>query len=140
MSIFQRQHDAASAFHWQLLHLAPGSDPGLYKAWVLLGSDLYAVPLRIPRSFYVNAALVPEDAQAIGLHQRVCKALPYRQVAANVYAVLPAAGPSCGLAVDAPPPQIHRVSVLPRICVRPVTCSGLLPQPPFLCCNGLRAP
>lgn len=30
-SIFARQHNAASAKHWQILQLAPTSQPGLYK-------------------------------------------------------------------------------------------------------------
>eukprot|EP00873_Tetraselmis_striata_P038899 jgi/Tetstr1/459163/TSEL_004609.t1 len=87
-SIFARQHNAASANHWQILQLAPTSQPGLYKAWVLLGTDLYAVPLRVPRHFYVNAMLDPEEAAGLGLSTRVSRTLPDSHRAGNIYEVV----------------------------------------------------
>ena len=30
------------------------SQPGMFKLWALVNSDLYSVKLRVPRIFYVN--------------------------------------------------------------------------------------
>lgn len=35
---------------------------GVYKAWVVINGRMHAVPLRIPRSFYVDAAAAPGSA------------------------------------------------------------------------------
>jgi hypothetical protein len=59
------------------------------QAWVLLGSALYGVPLRIPRRFYVNAALEPEDAATmLGLSSRVSRTLPGPHPPGHVYEVV----------------------------------------------------
>lgn len=55
------------------------------QAWVLLGTDLYAVPLRVPRHFYVNAMLDPEEAAGLGLSTRVSRTLPDSHRAGNIY-------------------------------------------------------
>ena len=39
---------------WQIVHLAETGHPGQYKLWALIGSDLHAVKVQVPRIFYVN--------------------------------------------------------------------------------------
>ena len=61
---------------------------GLFKAWALVGARLYSVPLRVPRRFYVNSVLPPEDpespAQTLG-GLRVTRTLPFGREAFHIY-------------------------------------------------------
>ena len=57
------------------------------QAWVLVNRQVYAVPLRVPRTFYVNSSLPAEDAVAQALGRRVIRTLPYGQEPLNVYQV-----------------------------------------------------
>ena len=61
---------------------------GLFKAWALVGARLYSVPLRVPRRFYVNSVLPPEDpespAQTLG-GLRVNRTLPFGREAFHIY-------------------------------------------------------
>lgn len=57
------------------------------QAWVLVNKQVYAVPLRVPRTFYVNSSLAPEDPIAVALGRRVIRTLPYGQEPFNVYQV-----------------------------------------------------
>ena len=59
---------------------------GLFKAWALVGPRLYSVPLRVPRRFYVNSVLPPDNsespAQTLG-GLRVTRTLPFGREALN---------------------------------------------------------
>ena len=57
------------------------------QAWVLVNRQVYAVPLRVARTFYVNSSLPPEDPLAAALGRRVVRTLPYGQEPHNVYQV-----------------------------------------------------
>ncbi len=52
---------------------------------------LYAVPLRVPRTFYVNSLLAPEDpespAQTLG-GLKITRTLPFGREAFHLYQVL----------------------------------------------------
>lgn len=70
--------------------LTPGLDAGCFKAWVLVGSQMYAVNLRVPRTFYINTPLAPESDLITSLG-----GLPVKQLLPNgrevhgLYKVLP---------------------------------------------------
>ena len=74
-------------------HLHPNEEVGyrfwlmLVQAWVLVNRQVYAVPLRVARSFYVNSGLPPEDPVAVALGRRVVRTLPYGQEPHNIYQV-----------------------------------------------------
>ena len=76
--------------HLPRLHCQGGLHPtaGVFKAWVLVGARLYSVPLRVPRRFYVNSVLAPEDpespAQTLG-GLRVNRTLPFGTEAFHIY-------------------------------------------------------
>ena len=55
------------------------------QVWVLVESSLYAVPLKVPRKFYVNSTLPPDDPTAAALGPRVSRTLPYGAEAHNIY-------------------------------------------------------
>lgn len=57
----------------------------MLQAWVLVDSSLYAVPLKVPRMFYVNSTLPPDDPTAAALGPRVSRTLPYGAEAHNIY-------------------------------------------------------
>ena len=39
---------------FQVIQIAETGTPGLFKLWALVGSDLHAIRLNVPRIFYVN--------------------------------------------------------------------------------------
>ena len=39
---------------WQIVQIAETGDAGVYRLWAIVGSDLHAIKLVIPRVFYVN--------------------------------------------------------------------------------------
>ena len=61
---------------------------GVFKAWALVGARLYSVPIRVPRKFYVNSVLPPEDpespAQTLG-GLKVSRTLPFGREAFHIY-------------------------------------------------------
>ncbi|PRW20477.1 DNA polymerase epsilon catalytic subunit A [Chlorella sorokiniana] len=75
-AMFQQQAAAATAAHWQIVNIAPTAQPGVYKAWTVINGRMTAVPLRIPRAFYVDAAAAPGTPEADGFGQQVKRTLP----------------------------------------------------------------
>lgn len=65
----------------------PPSLAGVYKAWVVINGRMTAVPLRIPRSFYVDATEPPGSALTVGLGPAVKRTLPRGAVPAHTYQV-----------------------------------------------------
>lgn len=63
---------------------------GVFKAWVLVAARLYAVPLRVPRTFYVNSIRAPTDggspAQTLG-GLKVQRTLPFGREPFHLYQV-----------------------------------------------------
>ena len=86
---FRQQQARAAAAHWQLLQLAPTGVPGTFKAWVLADQAMYAVPLRVPRTLYVDSALPPTAPGAAALGRPVRAALPFGRAPQHVYQVGP---------------------------------------------------
>jgi DNA polymerase epsilon subunit 1 len=39
---------------WQIVQIAETGDPGVYRLWAIVGSDLHAIKLIVPHIFYVN--------------------------------------------------------------------------------------
>jgi len=39
---------------WQIVEIAETGDPGVYRLWAVIGADLHAIKLIVPRIFYVN--------------------------------------------------------------------------------------
>lgn len=84
----------------------------MFKAWALVGARLYSVPLRVPRKFYVNSVLPPEDpespAQTLG-GLKVTRTLPFGREAFHIYEAssqaMPSDCPSFAAARPLPPPE-----------------------------------
>lgn len=86
---FLRKHQTSVTHsHWQILQLVATSTPGTYKCWVVVDQGLYAIPVRIPRCFYVNSKLPPDNPATQALGRRVKKTLPYGATARHLYQVV----------------------------------------------------
>lgn len=86
--LFEAQAAAASSSAWQVVGLAPTPEPGVFKCWAVIGGRMHGVPLRIPRTIYVDCEHVPgsEGAAALG-GTLVKRTLPGGRVARYTYQV-----------------------------------------------------
>lgn len=39
---------------WQIIQIVETNEPGIFKLWGLVGSELHQIRLTVPRIFYVN--------------------------------------------------------------------------------------
>lgn len=68
----------------QILHLALGQRSGEFTAWVLADGDMYKVPLKVPRVFYLNTqATNTEEYPGV----RVTRTLPHGRPVFNLIEV-----------------------------------------------------
>ncbi|CAH2983486.1 unnamed protein product [Chilo suppressalis] len=79
---------------WQLIQVAETAEPGLFKLWALVGSELHQIKLTVPRIFYVN--------------QRVCRPTDSGQYWRKCNRILPRAHPVLHLYQYTVPEQIYR--------------------------------
>ncbi|XP_043385548.1 DNA polymerase epsilon catalytic subunit A isoform X3 [Chelonia mydas] len=68
---------------WQIVQVAETSQPGLFRLWAVIGSDLHCIKLSIPRVFYVNQRVAkPEEGAA---YRKVNRVLPRSNLLYNLY-------------------------------------------------------
>lgn len=48
-----------------VLQIAETSQPGLFRLWAVIGSDLHCIKLNIPRVFYVNQRIAKPEEGAV---------------------------------------------------------------------------
>ncbi|KAF4795109.1 hypothetical protein TURU_095920 [Turdus rufiventris] len=66
-----------------VLQIAETSQPGLFRLWAVIGSDLHCIKLSIPRVFYVNQRIPkPEEGTA---YRKVNRILPRSNLVYNLY-------------------------------------------------------
>ncbi|XP_076438241.1 DNA polymerase epsilon catalytic subunit A-like [Babylonia areolata] len=68
---------------WQIVQLMATGQPGTFKLWALIGSDLHAMKLQVPRVFYVNQK-TPKDGEGT-MWRKVQKLLPRSHPVLNLY-------------------------------------------------------
>ncbi|KAL8598378.1 hypothetical protein ACOMHN_032655 [Nucella lapillus] len=68
---------------WQIVQVMETSHPGTFKLWALIGSDLHAMKLQVPRVFYVNQK-TPKDGEGT-MWRKVQKLLPRSHPVLNLY-------------------------------------------------------
>ncbi len=108
-------------------HLPAEPHAGVYKAWAVINGRMHAVPLRIPRAFYVDAAAAPGSSGGAcflwHLWPCTCKP-PLADFPAPFACPLARLGPaSVSLRINAPRPLLHSrgsvmLSQLPRVWAR----------------------
>jgi DNA polymerase epsilon subunit 1 len=72
---------------WQIIQIMETGQPGMFKLWALVGSDLHCIKLIVPRIFYVNQRTPKENeaAEKDRLWRRVQKTLPRSHPVLNLY-------------------------------------------------------
>ncbi|XP_075389510.1 DNA polymerase epsilon catalytic subunit A isoform X1 [Tenrec ecaudatus] len=68
---------------WQIVQISETSQPGLFRLWAVIGSDLHCIKLSIPRVFYVNKQ-VPKAEEGPSC-RKVNRVLPRSTVVHNLY-------------------------------------------------------
>ncbi|XP_064424312.1 DNA polymerase epsilon catalytic subunit A [Latimeria chalumnae] len=68
---------------WQLVQIAETNQPGLFKLWAVIGSDLHSIKLNIPRVFHVNQR-IPKLEESTA-YRKVNRILPRSNVVYNLY-------------------------------------------------------
>jgi DNA polymerase epsilon subunit 1 len=68
---------------WQIINICDTNMAGQFKMWILVENDLYAVSLKMTRTFYVNQLKPPEKESV--LCRKANKHLPRSQCAYNLY-------------------------------------------------------
>lgn len=76
-------HHSAAAATLPLTSAAPGG----YKAWAVINGRMHTIPLRIPRSFYINSTLPPDAPEASALGPTLKRVLPGGREVHYVYQV-----------------------------------------------------
>ncbi|XP_077864309.1 DNA polymerase epsilon catalytic subunit A-like [Saccoglossus kowalevskii] len=69
---------------WQIVQIATTNNIGVFKAWALIGHDLHAIKLNVPRRFYVNQR-TPKESTEGALWRKVNRTLPRSALVLNLY-------------------------------------------------------
>lgn len=86
VSAFFRSREVALVHsHWQILQLVPSQNPGEFFAWAMAGGNLFKVPIKVPRVFYINTkAPITEEFPG----KRVTRILPHQWPTYNLIEVV----------------------------------------------------
>ncbi|CAH2294918.1 DNA polymerase epsilon catalytic subunit A [Pelobates cultripes] len=68
---------------WQIVQIGESSQPGLFRLWAVIGSDLHCIKLSIPRVFYVNQR-VPKPEEG-SVYRKVNRILPRSNPVYHLY-------------------------------------------------------
>ncbi|XP_045777091.1 DNA polymerase epsilon catalytic subunit 1 isoform X2 [Maniola jurtina] len=69
---------------WQIIQVAETAEPGLFRLWALVGTELHQIKLTVPRIFYVNRRVAREEES--GPYWRRCnRVLPRARPAQHLY-------------------------------------------------------
>lgn len=84
-AFFKSREAALVNSHWQILQLVSSQRPGEFFAWVLAGGNLFKVPLKAPRVFYINTkAPITEEFPG----KCVTRILPHGRTSFNLIEVV----------------------------------------------------
>lgn len=72
---------------WQILQVMETSQPGMFRVWALVGTELHQIKLTVPRIFYLNKKkpLEKEVSSDSGLWRKVNRILPRSHRVYNLY-------------------------------------------------------
>ncbi|XP_061721749.1 DNA polymerase epsilon catalytic subunit 1 [Cydia pomonella] len=69
---------------WQIIQILETSEPGLFRLWALVGSDLHQIKLTVPRIFYVNSR-VARSTDTGQYWRKCCRVLPRAHPVLHLY-------------------------------------------------------
>ncbi|XP_046997014.1 DNA polymerase epsilon catalytic subunit 1 [Schistocerca americana] len=70
--------------YWQIIQISEMNQPGAFKAWALVGSELHQIRLIVPRIFYVNQRTPREEPDSV-LWRKCNRILPRSRPVFNLY-------------------------------------------------------
>ncbi|EFN67414.1 DNA polymerase epsilon catalytic subunit A [Camponotus floridanus] len=70
---------------WQIVQLTETGEPGMFRLWILLDTQLHQVRLVVPRIFYVNTRKARPDPGPNELWKKSFKSLPRSRPVYNLY-------------------------------------------------------
>ncbi|KAI0635175.1 DUF1744-domain-containing protein [Trametes polyzona] len=76
--------------HWDVVQIRPNRIPGRFTLWLSVDGSLMAVPLRIPREFYIHLRTPPKDDQfnhELYQCEKVVRSLPRDRPCVNLYKI-----------------------------------------------------
>ncbi|KAB1255676.1 DNA polymerase epsilon catalytic subunit A [Camelus dromedarius] len=80
---FRRTARSILDLPWQIVQISETSQPGLFRLWAVISSDLYCIKLNIPRVFYVNQRVAKTEAGPS--YRKVNRVLPRSNTVYNLY-------------------------------------------------------
>ncbi|EJF63692.1 hypothetical protein DICSQDRAFT_178966 [Dichomitus squalens LYAD-421 SS1] len=76
--------------HWDIVQIRPNRTPGRFTLWLSINGSLTAVPLRIPREFYIHLRTPPKKDQfnhELYQCQKVARSMPRDRPCVNLYKI-----------------------------------------------------
>lgn len=70
---------------WQIIQLSETGEPGMFRLWILVETQLHRVRLVVPRVFYVNTRKARPDPGSNELWKKSFKSLPRSRPVYNLY-------------------------------------------------------
>ncbi|XP_070151700.1 DNA polymerase epsilon catalytic subunit 1 isoform X2 [Polyergus mexicanus] len=70
---------------WQIIQLSETGEPGMFRLWILIDTQLHQVRLVVPRVFYVNTRKARPDPGPNELWKKSFKSLPRSRPVYNLY-------------------------------------------------------
>ncbi|XP_028047433.2 DNA polymerase epsilon catalytic subunit 1 [Monomorium pharaonis] len=70
---------------WQIIQLSETGEPGMFRLWILVDTQLHQVRLVVPRVFYVNTRKARPDPGPNELWKKSFKSLPRSRPVYNLY-------------------------------------------------------
>ncbi|KAI5066379.1 hypothetical protein GOP47_0019003 [Adiantum capillus-veneris] len=82
---FRNREAALLHSHWQILQMTTGQEPGEFVAWVMAGGDMFKIPIKVPRQFFINTRASLAEGHP---GRRVSRILPHARPSFNLIEVV----------------------------------------------------
>mmetsp|Transcript_42312 Transcript_42312/g.135440 ORF Transcript_42312/g.135440 Transcript_42312/m.135440 type:complete len:1109 (-) Transcript_42312:20-3346(-) len=83
-AFFRHANQAVTHTHWQILTLGAGRGAGEFTAWAMVQGTIWAIPLKVPRTVYINSRLAEAEG-GVEIGRRVSRRLPHSKPVHNLY-------------------------------------------------------
>ena len=89
-AMFRGMTKNKSMSRWDIVQLRPTRSPGRYDLWLSVDSELFSIPLRIPREFYLHLRIDTPDnlfRPDVYTWEKVTRSLPRNMPCTNLYKI-----------------------------------------------------
>jgi DNA polymerase epsilon subunit 1 len=90
-SMFRGVTKSKSTSRWDIVQLRPTRSPGRYDLWLSVDAELFSIPFRIPREFYLHLRVdLPDGLFRSDLYEweKVTRSLPRNLPGTNLYKII----------------------------------------------------